>query len=48
MAPVLNVAHGPGLKNGTATLKIDGNPDLEPVFASVLECWRTFLERSRA
>ena len=26
VAPVLNVAHGPGLKNGTATLKIDGNP----------------------
>ena len=23
---MLNVAHGPGLKNGTATLKIDGNP----------------------
>ncbi|WP_454708808.1 RHS repeat-associated core domain-containing protein [Delftia acidovorans] len=24
--PILNMAHGPGLKNGTATLKIDGHP----------------------
>ncbi|GKT19639.1 DUF6531 domain-containing protein [Acidovorax sp. SUPP2522] len=24
--PILNMAHGPGLKNGTATLKIDGKP----------------------
>ncbi|WCM96123.1 DUF6531 domain-containing protein [Acidovorax sp. GBBC 1281] len=24
--PILNMAHGPGLKNGTATLKIDGQP----------------------
>ncbi|RAR71619.1 YD repeat-containing protein, partial [Paracidovorax anthurii] len=24
--PILNMAHGPGLQNGTATLKIDGHP----------------------
>lgn len=33
---------------GPNLAKIDGNPDLEPVFASVLERWRTFLEPSRA
>ena len=32
---------------GPNLAKIDGNPDLGPVFASVLERWQAFLERSR-